>query len=87
MTVKARYERGVFRPLEPVALAEGTIVDVTSRDAISFFGESTSDNRRAITHEEAVKLFREMAAQSKPVTDGFSGADHDKVLYTREAHP
>lgn len=87
MTVKARYENGVFRPLEPVQIVEGTIVDVSTCDDIPFFGEGSHDHRREISHEEAVRLFREMAAQSKPVTDGFSSQDHDKVLYSREANP
>jgi predicted DNA-binding antitoxin AbrB/MazE fold protein len=28
MTVRAIYENGVFRPTEPVALAEGTAIDI-----------------------------------------------------------
>jgi predicted DNA-binding antitoxin AbrB/MazE fold protein len=28
MTIKAKYEKGVFRPLEDVKLEDGTLVDV-----------------------------------------------------------
>jgi len=28
MTISAKYENGVFRPLEPVAIQEGTVVQV-----------------------------------------------------------
>ena len=28
MTIPARYERGVFRPLQDVAIEEGTVVEV-----------------------------------------------------------
>jgi predicted DNA-binding antitoxin AbrB/MazE fold protein len=28
MTIRAMYENGVFRPMDPVELAEGTVVDL-----------------------------------------------------------
>ena len=32
MTIKAKYEKGMFKPLEKVRLREGTLVDVSISD-------------------------------------------------------
>lgn len=34
MTIRAVYERGVFRPTEPVELPEGTIVQVQAPEGV-----------------------------------------------------
>lgn len=34
MTIRAIYENGVFRPLEPVKLPEGTIVEVQAPEEV-----------------------------------------------------
>ena len=69
--VRAVYENGVFRPTQPVRLAEGTTVDVVilQRDAPS--------PRPSVVEQlaEIARLPREGP------DDGFSGADHDDVLY------
>lgn len=70
-TVAAVYENGVLRPSEPLPLGEGEHVEVTV---------TTSGD--AARHAELVKALQEIAAlPMEGPDDGFSGADHDKVLY------
>ncbi len=74
-TVEAVYEQGVLRLKEPIALPEGTIVEVIiiSQDAPQ--GEAKpSDILTAIA--------------SLPLEGNgaeFSGRDHDQILYGKEA--
>jgi predicted DNA-binding antitoxin AbrB/MazE fold protein len=82
MVFNAIVRNGAFQPEEPVPFKEGERVSLNVLPAVV-----TKSERRPITHEEAVRIFRELAAQSKPVTDGFCSDDHDAVLYSREAHP
>jgi predicted DNA-binding antitoxin AbrB/MazE fold protein len=69
--VEAIYEGGVFRPTEPVALQEG------SRVRLQF--------EQAPPQPDAKPLgdLLDMIASLPPEgpNDGFSGADHDKILY------
>jgi predicted DNA-binding antitoxin AbrB/MazE fold protein len=44
MTVQAVYEKGVFRPTEPVSLPERTVVEVTVKES----GLPTRENQEAI---------------------------------------
>ena len=72
--VEAVYEKGVFRPKEPVPLTEGSTVELTF--------ETPSLDRPT---EPLVKALLEIARMpSKGPKDGFSGADHDRILYGRE---
>ncbi len=66
--IQAVYERGVIRPLEPVALAEGERLDVIllTRDAPQTLAQ-------ALAHIAALPL--------ENTSDSFSGQDHDAVLY------
>jgi predicted DNA-binding antitoxin AbrB/MazE fold protein len=43
MTIRARYESGVFRPLEVIQLAEGTVVEV-----LVPLGQELTRQRRSI---------------------------------------
>ncbi len=73
-TVEAVYEQGVLRLMQPVALAEGERVEVmilTPKPAIE--GETPADILAAI----AALLFE---ADDK----GFSGRDHDEILYGKK---
>lgn len=72
-TIHAVFEGGVFKPSEPVEIAEGTVVELTVR----------SDPEGGAASPDAVRsLVEEMAALPlEGPDDGFSGADHDKVLY------
>jgi len=82
MVFNAVVRNGSFQPDEPMPYKEGDRVCLNVVPAVE-----TSPKRRPVTHEEAVQLLRGLAAQSKPVTDGFCGDDHDAILYSREAHP
>jgi predicted DNA-binding antitoxin AbrB/MazE fold protein len=68
MKVHAIYRGGVFRPDVPVPVAEGTEVELT----VTSNGKSVS---LADSLEEIARL-----PQEGP-DDGFSGADHDRILY------
>ena len=70
MTVKihAVYRNGAFLPSSPVPMEDGTEVELT---VISDSGSpSIADNLEAIAH---------LPLESP--NDGFSGADHDRLLY------
>jgi predicted DNA-binding antitoxin AbrB/MazE fold protein len=66
--IQAIYEKGVFRPTDPVPLAEGS--------AVELIVNSDSDSQPLV---EALKEISRLPIEG-PV-DGFSGADHDRVLY------
>ena len=72
-SVTAVYENGVFRPLESVELDEGEEVEVLV------------DSVRPPSIETSRQILRRIA--SLPIEspdDGFSGADHDAILYPKE---
>ena len=70
-TISAIYEGGVLRPAEPLPLADGEWVDVTIDTA------AVEERRRRVN-----QALDEIAALPlEGPQDGFSGADHDKVLY------
>lgn len=79
--IRAIYENGLFRPLEPVALAEHDLVSlVIAPDATN--GARSEDEVIARQREALAEMFAE--ADSLPLEnpeDRFSGADHDLVLY------
>ena len=71
--IEAVYEQGVIRPLQPLDLPEGSRLDVI-----------------VITHEEprttskAVEMIADIAALPlESPTDGFSGREHDSILYSK----
>lgn len=71
--IQAVYERGVIRPLEPVALTEGEELDVVLLP------------RQQHKQKNPAQVLAEIA--SLPVEgkqDSFSGADHDRVLYVED---
>ncbi len=71
----AVYENGVLRPLTPPALREGEKVEVllvTRREAATASTESES---------AAAALARIAALPLQGDDRGFSGSDHDRVLY------
>ena len=75
-TLTAVYEGGVLRPEQPLALPEGTLVQVmilTSRPAPS--------------PQRAAELLAEIASMPIEGKPGrFDSRDHDKILYG-EPHP
>ena len=72
--VKAVFENGVFRPIETVSLADGTNVE------LSF------ENRAPLKPPQPlVEALAEIARMPVEGPDeGFSGADHDNVLYGKD---
>jgi predicted DNA-binding antitoxin AbrB/MazE fold protein len=77
--VQAIYENGVFRPLTPVAIEDRGLVML----AIEVAAAQAADDQLLLRQREALAALRaEMEAM--PVAapaDGFSGADHDRLLY------
>ena len=82
-TVPAIYDAGVFRPLQPVDLAQGTHVEVQVPATPP--RESTAElSPEEIAHQQAAwaKFIARMEAiPFQRPDDGFSGRDHDKILY------
>jgi predicted DNA-binding antitoxin AbrB/MazE fold protein len=80
-SIPAIFDAGVFRPLTPVDLAEGTQVQVqvpASSASNSEMSPEALARQRAAIQEMLAEL------ESLPVNepdDGFSGRDHDKILY------
>ncbi|MEX2308648.1 MAG: antitoxin family protein [Pirellulales bacterium] len=82
-TIPAIFDSGVFRPLQPVNLAEGTHVQVQvpTLPAIEPAPELSPeelDRQRAAMTEWLAEI--ESLPPEGP-DDGFSGRDHDKILY------
>jgi len=72
-TAAAIYENGVLRPLSPLPLAEGARVEVTVTDQAM---------PSAAEIQAAAGLLRQVAALPMECgEDGFSGREHDRVLY------
>lgn len=79
-SIPAIFAAGVFRPLKPVQLAEGTQVEVQVLAPAPPAELSSED----LAHQQAAihELLDEI--ESLPIeepADGFSGSDHDTVLY------
>jgi len=70
MTIDAIYEGGVFKPTRPIRLKEGTHVRVLLEQHVQ-----APDPRRA------AQLLAEIASLPLEGPGGFSGRDHDQVLY------
>jgi predicted DNA-binding antitoxin AbrB/MazE fold protein len=71
----AVYENGVLRPLKPPGLREGEQVEVL----LVTRGEAATSGAEA---ESAAAILARIAALPLPAEDrGFSGSDHDQVLY------
>jgi predicted DNA-binding antitoxin AbrB/MazE fold protein len=82
-TITAVFDAGVFRPLQPVDLAEGTHVQIDlphpSEQAAELSPEELARQRVAI--EEMLAEIESLPIEEPD--DGFSGRDHDKILYGR----
>ena len=76
-TIEAIYERGVLRLKEPVALADGTIVEVTITTS-----ELSVENR---TPAQILSSIASLPMEGD--VQGFSGRDHDKILYGEKTTP
>lgn len=71
-TIKAVFEHGLFRPVEPIALAEGQSVEI-----------NVPDEREYPSAQVVLQALLEIAAIPEfPPGDGLTSEDHDQVLYT-----
>lgn len=74
MQIQAVYESGVIRPLVPLELPEGEVIELILLP------------RNGEKHAEASAaqiLARIAALPLEGETDDFSGQDHDRILYPR----
>jgi predicted DNA-binding antitoxin AbrB/MazE fold protein len=81
--IPAIFDAGVFRPLEPVDLANGTHVEVQvpKPGAVGTDGECGPDQ---LARQQAAIAEFLATMEGLPIEgpdDGFSGRDHDKILY------
>jgi predicted DNA-binding antitoxin AbrB/MazE fold protein len=75
--IPAIYEDGVLRPLEPLQLAEHQRVRVSIATEPCDSEDVAAAQRRSMEELDA-----ELAGvPDRSSDDGFSGADHDKILY------
>lgn len=76
-TVQAIYEDGVLKPLEPLSIDDGTLVEVT----VTSSGEPSPGRR-------AYQMIAAIAALPLEVEgDEASGRDHDTILYAERDAP
>jgi predicted DNA-binding antitoxin AbrB/MazE fold protein len=85
-SITAIFESGVFRPLQPVDLAQGTQVEVQVpiSPSVEAMGELTPEE---LAHQQKAIAAMLAEIESLPINepdDGFSGRDHDKLLYGRQ---
>ena len=82
--IDAIYDQGVFRPLEPLVLPEGTRVHLRVEEG-KLAGESRSSSSTDTSDQARRELdeFRRVMSElpMESPLDGFSGADHDQILY------
>ncbi len=77
-TIGAVYERGVLRLDRPIDLPEGSHVEIVVLPTTP----QESIEERQFDPTRAARLVAEIAAlPSESDPDGFSGEDHDQVLY------
>jgi predicted DNA-binding antitoxin AbrB/MazE fold protein len=78
MTIKAKYENGVLRPIEPLPLREGETVDVTVSVAPTRVGPKRDP-------KEVARILKQISAipRDGPAPDDglVPSRDHDKILY------
>lgn len=84
-TIPAIFDEGVFRPLKPVDLPEGTPVVVQLETPIPSPSEKSDElSPEDLARQQAriAEFLEKMAAiPEEGPDDGFSGRDHDKILY------
>lgn len=75
--VDAIYNNGAFVPVEPLAIREGVRVHLHVNEQAAADAAGNMMNRAEL--DEFLRLAAELPIESPD--DGFSGADHDRVLY------
>lgn len=72
--IEAIYEHGIIRPLQPLELPEGALLDV-----IVITHEQSKANGNA------AEVLAEIAALPlEGATDAFAGSEHDSILYPKK---
>lgn len=83
--IEAIFENGVFRPLGPVELGEHVVVRlVVDAPRAESEGSGNETSGALLSQQRAAlgALREEMnALPLSSAADGFSGADHDRLLY------
>lgn len=79
--IPAVFDSGVFRPLEPVELAEGTQVHVqvptAAQSRVSSADEADEETKKAW----ADYLDRMNTIPDRSPQDGLTNRDHDRIIY------
>jgi predicted DNA-binding antitoxin AbrB/MazE fold protein len=76
--IDAIFDKGVFRPLEPLAIPDGLRVHLHVEGE---YGGSESRLSRRAGLDEILRIAAELPVEGPD--DGFSGADHDRLLYCK----
>jgi predicted DNA-binding antitoxin AbrB/MazE fold protein len=77
---RAIFEHGILRPLDPISLAENDVVTVV----VQANGSANEHSAVEVTQQKKNLMAALTEANRLPLespNDGFSGADHDQVLY------
>jgi predicted DNA-binding antitoxin AbrB/MazE fold protein len=74
--IDAVYSKGTFVPTAPLALPEGAHVHLQVSEGAS---QSATKMMTAEEKHEFIRMIAELPIQGPD--EGFSGADHDKLLY------
>lgn len=77
--VEAIYEKGTLRPLRALSLPEGTRVDLV----VKTHDDGAANQGKGEQRTPAEILAEIAALPVEGPRDGFSGADHDAVLYKK----
>jgi predicted DNA-binding antitoxin AbrB/MazE fold protein len=82
--IDAIYDNGVFRPLEPLIIPDGMRVHLRVDESDAREGSTSSSKtdemvRRRTELDEFRRVMAQLPVESPD--DGFSGADHDQILY------
>jgi predicted DNA-binding antitoxin AbrB/MazE fold protein len=77
-TIPAIFDAGVFRPLEPVELAEGTQVVVQVQVPTPVASHEVDAETKQAWHDYLGRM--ELLPDNSP-SDGPTNRDHDKLLY------
>jgi predicted DNA-binding antitoxin AbrB/MazE fold protein len=76
-TIPAIFDAGVFRPLEPVELAEGTQVEVQVPQTSAVPDQAGDETRKAWL--DYLDRMESLPDHSPP--DSFTNRDHDRIIY------
>ena len=77
-TISAIFDAGVFRPLEPINLADGTQVELH----LSFPNASAPDaTRPEVKNAWHDFIDRMESLPDNTPADGLSNRDHDRIIY------